>query len=115
MSITQYLDTLILGLAMTMQLPETTFAIGGLTADSRSIAIRLMPSTSSHYYAGDRGRRVAFQALVKDQKQKDTVNLIDELTEALTSMDATIYTEPSYLQDDEQGYIYTASFYADLN
>jgi len=84
--------------------------ISVLDSDRECVAIRVMPSGNTRFYDENRAINLTFQLLVKAEKQSRTAMLIGLISEYINKTGADIYTEPSYLQHDEQGYIYTASF-----
>ena len=88
--------------------------LGRLTVDKESIALRIMPGGSESYYAGKRSRNINFQILVKSEKQTQAINTIEKIVDKLIKNDCDVYSEPSYLQSDEQGYTYTAALTAHI-
>ncbi|MGE9994813.1 hypothetical protein ACQRBK_07250 [Peptoniphilaceae bacterium SGI.137] len=83
---------------------------GHLRAEKRSLAIRIMPSAGRANYAGERERPIRFQILSKSPDQQEALRVLEDICEALADRDIRVYSEPSYLQEDEQSYIYTAAF-----
>ena len=88
--------------------------LGRLTTDRESIALRIMPGGSESYYAGKRSRNINFQVLVKSEKQTQAINTIEKIVDKLIENDCDVYSEPSYLQSDEQGYIYRTALTAHI-
>lgn len=88
--------------------------LGRLTTNRESIALRIMPGGSESYYAGKRSRNINFQVLVKSEKQTEAINTIEKIVDKLIENDCDMYSEPSYLQSDEQGYIYTTALTAHI-
>ncbi|MFL8888693.1 hypothetical protein [Helcococcus kunzii] len=84
--------------------------ISTLTSDEECVAVRVLPSGNLRYYDKNRDINLSFQILVKSKKQSRTAMLIGLISEYLDKNGAYIYVEPSYLEHDERGYIYTASF-----
>lgn len=84
--------------------------LGRLSIDVKSIALRVMPSGNVNYYQGKRSREVMFQILAKSNDQIQAIKALEQIADKLVELDCEVYTEPSYLQQDEQGYTYTASF-----
>lgn len=88
--------------------------VGRLTKDYKSIAIRLMPSSNTGYYKGQRSIALTYQVLVKSDNQLEALKEIEFISEYLMLNGSTIYVEPFYLQEDEQGYIYSCSLRKDI-
>lgn len=93
---------------------DSPVSLGRLTTDRESIALRIMPGGSESYYAGKRSRNINFQVLVKSEKQTKAINTIERIVDKLIENDCDVYSEPSYLQSDEQGYIYTTALTAHI-
>nr|WP_072513819.1 hypothetical protein [Ndongobacter massiliensis] len=109
MTILSYVDDVIKFLSANCTL-FSPIVVGHLRAERRSIALRIMPSNGREHYAGERERPISFQILTKSPDQQEALQALEEICEALLNRDIRVYSEPSYLQEDEQSYIYTAAF-----
>lgn len=89
----------------------TTVKIGLLPLDERSACIRLMPSGNGpRYYNGAREQTMLFQVLVKSPDQLEALTQCQAVTDELEQLGMETYTEPNFLQKEQQSYIYQASF-----
>jgi len=107
----------LLGLINRLKNDLTLYAnveLGQLSTATKSIALRIMPSTSENYYSDDRTKSISFQILTKSDNLSQTINMLEQITDKLIEYGCNVYTEIAYLQQDEQGYIYTASFSTDI-
>jgi len=82
--------------------------IGQLSTDQESIALRVMPSGNTNYYAGKRTRHLQFQILTKSRNYNTASNTLEQIADKLIEYGCDVYSEPSFLQKDEQGYVCTA-------
>lgn len=107
MTINEYVSELANNIQLNFNVKCT---ISVLDSDRECTAIRVMPSGNTRFYDENRAINLTFQLLVKAEKQSRAAMLIGLIGDYLDKQGAYIYSEPSYLQHDEQGYIYTASF-----
>lgn len=87
----------------------STINLGKLSTERKSIALRVMPSGNVNYYGGNRSRELLFQVLTKSPNQVEAITTLEEIANKLIENECEVYSEPSFIQQDEQGYIYSAS------
>lgn len=83
---------------------------GKLDKSNKSIAIRLMPSSSTSNYQDSRTREIQFQILSKSPSQVEALISLEAIANTLEQEGIEVYTEPHYLDSDEQGYTYSSSY-----
>ena len=83
--------------------------LGKLGKENKSIALRVMPSNNLHFYEGQRDINLSYQVLVKSDSQLEALKEIENIAEYLITKGSEVYSEPSYLEEDEQGYTYTVA------
>lgn len=110
MTVYEFIDSTVKSLMSDLQLISVV-RIGKLSADFKSIAIRLMPSDNTYFYAGQRDVTLRYQILVKSDYHKEAIQEIEKITQYLNDyIGSMVYIEPNYVSEDEQGYIYQAAF-----
>ena len=109
MTVTQYIDSIATFLEANLSL-YAPITIGRLTADRKSIAIRIMPSGNTKHYDSTRARDISYQILAKSNSHSEAITTLEDIAYKLEEIGAEVYSEPSYLQEDEQGFIYTSAY-----
>lgn len=114
MTLLEYIKTVKKEIELNAQ-PFSIIELGALSTERKSIAIRPMPSGGGvSYHKGPRMRDIQFQVLAKSPSQSEVINTLDRIATNLEEFGAEVYSEPNYLSRDEQGYIYTCAFKANL-
>lgn len=94
--------------------PFAPISIGTLPPARKALAIRLMPSgRGQEFQSKERVQNISFQVLAKSDDQVEALSSLTLIADKLELIDVQTYTEPNFLQQDEQSYIYTASFRAE--
>lgn len=109
MTITEYIDFIATFLESNINL-YARIEIGRLTSDLKSIAIRIMPSGNTKHYDSTRARDISFQILTKSNNHSEAISALEDIAFKLQEIGVEVYSEPSYLYEDEQGYIYTSAY-----
>lgn len=121
----QFIESLIEHLKSNVTL-YTSISPQGLSGNSESISITLMPSARGEQFQDkSRIRNRTFQILTKSEDNLKALNAIDAICEALDDksfvitgwklVSCEVYSEPSWLEKTERNeYIYTAAFAAEI-
>lgn len=89
--------------------------LGRLSNDDKAISLRIMPSNSLKFYDNDKSINLSLQVLSKSKSQLEALRMAEKVTKYLDDEGMRIIQEPSYLDEDEQGYIYMAIVRKEIN
>lgn len=108
MRISSYLDSIYL--MIKKEYTDYDVTLGLLSKSLKSIAIVLMPTGNKSFYQGDRDINLQYQILVKSINHRQALQISEKIASKLLLGGNEVYSEPSFLSEDEQGCIYTTAY-----
>lgn len=108
MRISSYLDEVYL--MIKKEYKDYDVTLGKLSKSLRSIAIVLMPTGNRIFYQGHRDINLQYQILVKSINHRQALQISEKITNELITDGNEVYSEPSFLSQDEQACIYTTAY-----